>query len=333
MKHILKSLNFMVIILILPIIPLLATNEQVPYEFINYLLSPKNDFADHLILVEKQSQKAYLYKINLENLGLKLLNEYNVTTGKQDGDKFKTGDLKTPEGFYLIEGEIPKGRLTPKYGYGAFPLSYPNSIDQYLKKKGNGIWLHGTDKAITPKDTEGCVRFTNKDMELLSKEFDFGKTVTIINDQINWTSMEQLGKDADYFRNILTQWKESWESQDLTSYLQFYHTDFFTENLKMNFERWAKYKERINKKRSDIHITLTNIKYFYSNGYMLVEFNQEYKSSTYSDIGKKSMLWKKEEADWMVLREEWDGHAVPVKSLLKIDFDKQLPESADSLKK
>jgi murein L,D-transpeptidase YafK len=310
-----------------------ANTERVPYEFINYLISPKSDYDNHLILVEKQAQKAYLYEINKEKLSLKLLNEYNVTTGKQDGDKQKKGDLRTPQGFYLIDGEIPKSRLTPKFGYGAFPLNYPNSIDQYLKKTGFAIWLHGTDKPITPKDTEGCVRFTNKDLEILSKKFQFGKTVTIINDQINWVTVDQLGKDADYFKNAINQWKESWESQDLTSYLQFYHTDFYTENLKMNFERWAKYKERINKKRADIHVKLSDIKYFYSNDYMLVEFKQEYRSATYSDVGKKSMLWKREETDWMILREEWDGYAIPVKSMIKADFDKQLPESADSLKK
>lgn len=328
-----KSIKISIQILLLCIftLPLFADSESVPYEFINYLFPQHQEYDNKVIVVEKSTQKAYLYQIKNNPLSLSLEKQFSVTTGQKNGDKEKKGDLKTPEGFYLIEGEIPKGRLTSKYGFGAFPLNYPNSIDQYLKKKGNGIWLHGTDRAITPYDTEGCVRFDNKDLAELSKKFDFGKTTVIINDQINWVEIEKLNEDIAEINSILTQWEEAWESQDLTSYLQFYHTEFYTENLKLNFERWAKYKERINAKRKEIQVKLSNVKYFYSKGYLLVEFNQEYKAHNYSDVGKKSMLWKKEDKDWMILREEWDGHAVPVKSNLKIDFDHQLPESSDAL--
>jgi len=306
--------------------------ESVPYEMINFFLEPKNDYTDKVIVVDKSTQNAFLYQISHDPFQLKLLNQYTVTTGKNQGDKEKKGDLKTPEGFYLIEGEIPNERLTSMYGYGAFPLNYPNSIDQYLKKKGNGIWLHGTDKPLTPNDTEGCIRFDNKDLEILSKQFDYGKTPVIINDVIHWISVDDIQQEADSLKNLINEWKTAWESQDLIAYLQYYHTEFYTENLKMNFERWARYKERINGKRSNIQLKIKQAKFFYSKNYLLVEFNQEYTSDNYSDIGKKSMLWKKEDNNWLILREEWNGYAIPVKSQLKIDFDNQQPESAVELK-
>ncbi|HPM00696.1 MAG TPA: L,D-transpeptidase family protein [Candidatus Cloacimonadota bacterium] len=332
MKYLLKYIPVLLIFMSFFSV-LYATTESVPYEMINFFLDENADYDDHVLIVDKSLQTVWLYQVTKTPFQLSLLSQYPVTTGKNRGDKEKKGDLKTPEGFYLIEGEIPKTRLTPMYGSGAFPINYPNSIDQYLKKKGNGIWLHGTDKALTPYDTEGCVRFDNHELEALSKYFNFTKTPVIICDVIHWVSVEQLQKESLMLKNMIVEWKEAWESQDLASYLQFYHTDFYTENLKMNFERWARYKERINGKRSHIQIELKHPKFFYSKDYLLVEFNQAYNSSTYSDVGKKSMLWKKEEDNWLILREEWNGYAIPVKSELKIDFENQLPEALDELLK
>jgi murein L,D-transpeptidase YafK len=308
-----------------------AAIEQVPYEMINYLLDDDQSYDNVVIFVDKSKQDAFLYEVSRDSLHLRQLNQYKVTTGKNHGDKFKQGDKKTPEGFYIIEGEVSKWRLTPMYGYGAYPINYPNQIDKYLKKKGNSIWLHGTDKDITPYDTDGCIRFENEELRELSKKFNFKKTAVIINDTPRWVKTNELKKEAENLKQFLVDWEHAWESQDLTAYLQFYHADFYTENLKMSFESWARYKNRINKKRSNIQVEVKNQRYLYSNGYLLIEFDQVYKSANYSDLGKKSMLWKKEGENWLILREEWDGNVIPVRSTEFIDLDSQIPEASEEL--
>jgi len=326
--------NFKIISVILVVIlhasMVYAINESVPYEMINFLLNNDN-YADKVLIVDKSEQAAYFYSILFDPLQLNLINQYQVTTGKNNGDKAKQGDRKTPEGFYIIEGKIPNSRLSAMYGYGAYPINYPNQIDRYLNKKGNGIWLHGTDRPLTPYDTDGCIRFENDDLKELSSEFQYGKTVVIINEVTKWISAEELNNEVKKYQQLLSDWKSAWESQNITAYLQFYYADFYTKNLRMNFERWAKYKERINNKRNNIQIKITNPKLFYSNDHLLLEFKQEYISSNYSDIGVKSMLWEKEGDNWLILREDWDGHAVPIESKIKIDLNKQVPEALEDL--
>lgn len=302
---------------------------ELPYDFINYSLNNHSYNGLHFICVEKASQKAWLYQV--QNDTLTLVNEFSITSGKRKGNKEQYGDLKTPEGFYIIEGQIPGKRLSSKYGFGAFPLSYPNAIDRYLNKNGNGIWLHGTDKEIIPLDTEGCIRFDNKDLENISVLFDYGKTPVIIADTLVWLNKNELDLEKTNFLDTFNSWKEDWESQVLESYFQYYHPNFFTRNLRKNFEQWVKYKEMINTQRSNIQVVIEDLKFFYSNGYILTEFKQTYKSRNYSDKGKKTMLWKKEPAGWVIMREEWNGYAIPIESATPLDVNKQLPESEEYL--
>ncbi len=305
------------------------SESKIPNGLINYSLNNQSLNNHHLILVEKSKQKAYLYQCL--NDSLIFLKDFTITSGKKPGDKERYGDLKTPEGFYTIEGQIPRQRLSSKYGIGAFPLSYPNAIDRYLNKNGNGIWLHGTDKDIVPLDTEGCIRFNNKDLESISPLFEFGKTPVIIADSIEWYSKDELNNEKEEFIDTFLSWREAWESQNIESYFQYYHQNFYTRNLRMNFEQWIKYKEKINNKRSEIKVTIEDLHYFYSKNYLLTEFKQTYHSKTYSDKGTKTMLWKREPAGWVILREEWDGFTIPILSDTPVDFDKQIPESNDLL--
>jgi murein L,D-transpeptidase YafK len=75
------------------------------------------------------------------NRKFKLLNQYNVFTGKNKGDKQNEGDLRTPVGIYKLIKKISK--IDSFYGPMAFVTSYPNLYDRYQGKNGHAIWLHG----------------------------------------------------------------------------------------------------------------------------------------------------------------------------------------------
>ena len=69
--------------------------------------------------------------------------------------------------------------LPDLYGIGAFPLNYPNELDQHQGKTGYGIWLHGTDKSYysrPPLDSEGCVVLTNLDLDAVKPYIKIGVT-------------------------------------------------------------------------------------------------------------------------------------------------------------
>ena len=134
-----------------------------------------------LLKIDKQGLKAYLETLpsNLEQG--RLLAEFPIAIGKNQGDKLQAGDNRTPEGIYFTRTHLPKEhllksmgqeRISQKYGELAIPISFPNPFDRYENKTGSGIWLHGAgdDKRMEEKNvTEGCVAFFNADILKLSK--------------------------------------------------------------------------------------------------------------------------------------------------------------------
>lgn len=275
-----------------------------PTSFINLVLSDNN--FENIIVVEKNTQRAYLYDIDQSNLSFELVLHFRISTGKQLGDKDKQGDLRTPQGFYNITRYIPGHQLDSMYGTGAYPLDFPNELDRRLGKTGGGIWLHGTNKQdLFTYDTEGCVRFENEDLDRLKKHVIVGKTPVLIKDNINWVSYERIHSIISAFQDRVEDWRLAWESNDVRHYLSFYHPDFYTRSQDMNLLRWADYKYRISHGKEIIQVELYNFEYYFFDDYFLITANQRYRSDDYSDYGKKTLLWKFENNNWFILQEDW----------------------------
>jgi len=143
-------------------------------------LSPSTKTA---IVIDKSNHRLYVYKRQKNNLPPKLVDDFYISTGKKQGNKFKKGDLRTPEGVYFITSWIPDSRLPEKYGIGAFPVNYPNELDIQLGKTGYGIWLHGMQRSFysrPPLDSEGCVVLSNIDLKKIQHQLVPGKTPVVI---------------------------------------------------------------------------------------------------------------------------------------------------------
>jgi len=108
----------------------------------------------HAIIVDKATQTLFLYTHNDQIL---LEKQYVCSTGEKKGAKQKSGDSKTPEGVYFFVKDYPDRDLSETYGTRAFPMDYPNVLDRINGHTGNSIWLHGTNKPITPRDSNGCM--------------------------------------------------------------------------------------------------------------------------------------------------------------------------------
>ena len=137
-----------------------------------------------VLIVDKISKACYVYKNG------ELKKTYEVELGKNwIGTKKYRGDKKTPEGKYKVVKK--KSGHQTKY-YKAFLIDYPNDDDKKRfaeeKRKGNIprrasigdlIELHGGGgKGVNW--TNGCVAFTNHDMDDLYSRVSEGTHITIV---------------------------------------------------------------------------------------------------------------------------------------------------------
>lgn len=131
-----------------------------------------------MILISKQDMK--LRVINYK--GIELFTA-SIACGQNYGNKQKPGDMKTPEGVFIISDihdsqswthdfRDGKGKIKGAYGPHFIRLDVPGH---------KGIGIHGTHDplSIGTRATEGCIRLKNKDLEKLISLIEVPMTVII----------------------------------------------------------------------------------------------------------------------------------------------------------
>lgn len=265
---------------------------------------------DYAILVEKSTQQLYLYDKHY-----KLIKTFHVTTGKNQGDKGKSGDRKTPEGIYFFTVVKDKRELLPEYGVMAMPINYPNFIDTTLHKKGTGIWLHATDqpdRPLKPYDTRGCVVAANEDILELAEYVKLQTTPVVIVDKIQYDSDKNIADTRRIIEHLIEKWQTGWQKKEINRYMDTYSKNFRTNG--MGFERWKRYKESLNRQYKYINVSLSDIKILRHNNHMVVSFAQRYKNDRLTSVGIKRLYLVNENAalspnasigEWKIIGEEW----------------------------
>jgi len=156
----------------------------------------------HLILVEKALQQLHLYRFDGRYQRIKT---YSCATGEQIGRKRVENDEKTPEGIYF-NTKIYRDRKVTVFGDRAFELNYPNAFDDIAGHGGYGIYIHGSNRKVTPYSTNGCVALDNHDLEDLDQRIEFDKTPVIIGERLPYTftgPQKELTKLTAYFRQAM----------------------------------------------------------------------------------------------------------------------------------
>ena len=286
----------------------------VPYDFINFLFEESEIENDYLIIAEKSTQKAWLYRFI--STGIEEFKEFSISTGREHGNKNIRGDLKTPEGLYFAYPFISSetlfnryGSIASQYGTGAWDLGYPNQLDRIRRKTGSGIWIHGTDVDLTPYDTEGCIRFENEVITYFREELDLMHTPVIINEIINWVEIDFLYSELERIKLTLERWLDAWKVQDINNYLNFYCSDtFVTNNQNMSYFEWDKHKRAVFDNNNPVIIELSDYFYYYASNLLLVTFTQIYESKTVKSNGTKQLVMRKDENDWIIIQEEWTSN-------------------------
>jgi murein L,D-transpeptidase YafK len=265
----------------------------------------------YAFLVDKSAQRLHLYRQDAD--GPKLVKTFVCATGENSGGKKSRGDKRTPEGVYFFNRVIESKNLSSIYGIRAFPMDYPNFLDRMDYLRGDGIWLHGTDKPLTPYSTNGCIVLDNRDVAELSQYIRFKQTPIIVEEKTVYTTLKELNEERARFRALLAEWKKSWETKQLDGYMSFYSKDFQSKGL--NWKRWRDYKYRLNQQYKTIQITIDPLTILKHNRNVVAVFFQSYQSDRYRNEGTKRLYLIKEASDWKIIGEEWNpqrgGEAPP----------------------
>jgi hypothetical protein len=132
------------------------------------------------VIIDKNTMKLSQYNFKGE-----LLQQSVVATGKNDGNKTKIGDLKTPEGIFHISEVVDAsdwkhdfkddslGEIAGAYGPYFIRLEVPGQ---------KGIGIHGThdNNSLGKRASEGCIRLKNEELEKLVKYIGTSSIVIII---------------------------------------------------------------------------------------------------------------------------------------------------------
>lgn len=282
--------------------------------FPSNILMMDNKFAHHIILVEKATHKLYLF----ENFGSqpKLIKTFNTATGKFKGDKSIQGDHKTPEGIYTIYDFLSKDELYKRhgeyakiYGSGAFPMDYPNFIDQKVGKSGNGIWLHSTDddnRIAKGLDSRGCVVVQNNDIKEISQYIELNNTPIIVVQDVFYLSKSTWERNRSDISETVNKWAKAWKEKDFKNYISAYDSEHFHDRSKGNYQAYKAYKQAVFSRPDSPQIKFDYMSIMANDQYAVVHLQQDYRSSVINDIGKKTLyLMKNNDYEWKIVGELW----------------------------
>jgi len=274
--------------------------ERLPRYVLQFQPGQKN-----ALVVDSKRSRLYVYENDKGRP--RFVADYYVTLGKQGIAKMREGDQKTPLGVYHVTANLPRKKLTDFYGSGAFPINYPNEWDKRLGRNGHGIWLHGTPSDTyvrPPRASDGCIVLSNADLEMLGQELQVGLTAVIIADEIEWLSAEAHEAERSGLAQAIEAWRADWESLNSDRYLRHYSTRFQAGDQR--YAQWVAHKRKVNAGKEWIKIGVTGVSMFRNPGkddFVVVNFDQSYRSSNLSNSMRKRQYWIRESGRWKILYE------------------------------
>lgn len=225
--------------------------------------------AAYAILVDKETQRVLLYEWK-ETLSLK--HQFPCSTGEVAGRKQKSGDRKTPEGIYFFTEVFEKKYLSPIYGSRAFVLDYPNFSDRKSGREGKNIWLHGSDKPIKPRDSNGCIVMNNDDLDVLSQYIRLNRTPIIIAKRLDVVPANRSRKDRESLIRFFHDWKTALAEGDWGRFSACYsepHGDL--DDLR---EEWKRIRVSRQDRRFPFEVSLRNLTLLRGNPCVVAVFDQ-----------------------------------------------------------
>jgi len=257
----------------------------------------------YAIVVEKETQKLMLYEG-----GSVLRKKYSFpcSTGQGNGKKKRSGDRKTPEGVYFFTKAFKKRELSPIYGNRAFVIDYPNFIDNKSKRDGNNIWLHGSNKPIKPRNSNGCVVMNNSDLEKVAKYIRLNETPIIITQKLNMVRSQDQIADCRSLVDFLEKWKAAFVSGDRSRYRACYTEPLTVQDLL--WKTWDELRPRWEQDHVSFNLTLENISLLRANPYVVAIFDEVIHMDHHvRNVGTKKLFIARDGETWKILGEVYQS--------------------------
>lgn len=287
-------------------VPLSAYSEDLPLQLIPDSLIGLNseNGPAYAIVVEKETQTLTLYQFN-GTFSLKY--RFPCSTGEVVGEKLQSGDRKTPEGVYFFTKQFSERHLAPIYGSGAFVMDYPNFMDRKYKRSGNSIWLHGSDKPIKARDSNGCVVLNNDDLDVLARYIQLNRTPIVVVKKMNLVSppVQLLTKKS--LADFLSKWKEALVNGDLDKFTACYsqpHGDPDVIEQAWNHIQTAQQRSQI-----PLDVRFENVSMLKGNSDVVILLDQVmHLDRRVTPVGTKKLFLEKQDNAWTILAEEYQPH-------------------------
>jgi murein L,D-transpeptidase YafK len=276
--------------------------------------------SEHGILVDKSQQRVFVYRKNDLTTPVKT---YTCSTGENEGKKARQNDRKTPEGIYFFVNVYEQKDLAPIYGIRAFPLDYPNPMDRREGRDGYGIWFHGLNKPLKPRDTNGCVALENQDIDDLTSFVRLHDTPIIIASKPEMVDPAKFQKEKEELEKVVEGWRKAWESKQIDKYMSYY-SPRFTDG-KTDWKGYKEYKARLARQYKDIQVKLDNLAIYKNDGLAMATFYQNYSTALFNSKGQKRLFLQQNSKEWKIVSEHFDEGPEP-KSIPLVVAKKTPPE-------
>lgn len=151
-----------------------------------------------LVVVDKFRQRIMIMRY-LGGLALEF--EYPCASGERPGPKNTNRDEKTPEGIYFVTHRYIDKKITI-FGDRALHLNYPNPSDQAKGRKGDGIYVHGTNREYKPRSSNGCLVMSNPDLGRVAPQLVEQLTPVVVVSRMALPSPAQRGAACEFLRTL-----------------------------------------------------------------------------------------------------------------------------------
>ena len=280
-----------------------VVEKLIPESLIS-LPTAKNAYESKFAIVVDKSQRTLkIYKSTEQ--GPLIVAEYPTDIGKNQGEKTKQNDHKTPVGIYFLQKKLSQPAIPYKlYGQMAFTTDYPNIFDQREHKTGNGIWLHAVpDSVALTRGSRGCVVVRNDVIKKISEYIQLGQTPMVIAEKVSYLSFPEYNERRKKYLDAFEEWRNSWQNNDVDTYIKYYDDTF--HNGKMNYKQWYKFKKTIRERRAQIEVKMSEPLIIVNQDQVVVRATQDYKSEEHSDHGQKTIHARFKEDSFAIIREDW----------------------------
>lgn len=112
---------------------------------------------------------------------------------------------------------------------------------------------------------------------------------------------ENAGNNFDVVMSQFLVWLEAWQAKQLDSYFSFYSQSF--ESGGKPFKDWLKEQSKTLEETHRIKVEVNDLKMLDKGDTIEMSFVESFQSKSFSDIRRKTLVWKKEKGVWKIVVE------------------------------